>query len=117
MLDSTAIQTLAVNTLENNKAQNINLIDITELTDIADAMIICTATSTRHATAMAGKLLREMKNAEVQPLGVEGLDKGDWILVDLQDVIVHIMLADIREFYNLEKLWEITEKKRRDNEA
>ena len=117
MLDSTAIQKLAVDMLEDNKARDIKVIDVTELTDIADAMIICTATSTRHATAMADKLLREMKNAGVRPLGVEGMDKGDWILTDLQDVIVHIMLADMRKFYNLEKLWEMSEQARRDHEA
>lgn len=116
MFDVNAVQKLAIDTLEANKARDIKIIDITKLTDIADALIICTATSTRHATATANKLLRDVKAIGARPLGIEGLEKGDWILVDLQDVIIHIMLASVREFYNLEKLWEMTAEVRQGNE-
>ena len=81
-------------------------------------MIVCTATSTRHASlTYADKLVRAVRDHGIRPLGVEGEEEGEWILVDLQDVIVHIMLKDTREFYAIENLWEMTREKRRQNEA
>lgn len=101
---------LLVDTLECHKALQITELDVTELTDITDRMIICSATSKRHANSMADKLTAKSKETGVKPLGVEGKDESDWILIDLQDVIVHIMLPEIRDFYNLEKLWGMARK-------
>ena len=116
MTDKETIRALAVNTLDENKAINISNIDVTALTDVTDYLIICTATSTRHAKSLADKLLRTMKNQGIKPLGIEGEQQSEWILVDLQDVVVHIMLAEIREFYDLEKLWTMTEEMRQQYE-
>lgn len=97
---------LAVATLEDMKAQNVKVIDVRKLTDIADTMIVASGTSDRHVRSIAGRLVEKMKEAGHQPYGVEGERDGEWVLVDLQDVIVHVMLPRIREFYGLEKLWE-----------
>lgn len=92
-------------TLEEMKAQEITTLDVRELTDITDAMIICTATSNRHAKSIANFLETESKTKAMPPIGVEGEEFAEWILVDLGDVIVHIMQASAREFYSLERLW------------
>lgn len=97
---------LAVATLEDMKAQNVKVIDVRKLTDITDTMIVASGTSDRHVRSIAGRLVEKMKDAGHQPFGVEGERDGEWVLVDLQDVIVHVMLPRIREFYGLEKLWE-----------
>lgn len=99
--------------LEEHKGIDINSLDVRELTDIMDIMIICTATSTRHARTLADKLVQAAKGAGIMPLGVEGEQPGEWILIDLADVVVHIMLAQTREFYSLEKLWAMTESLRK----
>jgi ribosome-associated protein len=68
-------------------------------------MVICSGTSSRQTKSIADRLAMESKREGIKPLGVEGLETGDWILVDLGDVLVHIMLPEAREFYSLEKLW------------
>jgi ribosome-associated protein len=117
MLDLSALRKTAVETLDENKARDIKDIDVSQLTDVVDAIIVCTATSTRHASALADKLIRAMKNEGIKPLGVEGAKEGKWILVDLQDIVVHIMLENIREFYDLERLWAMTEEVREKREG
>ena len=107
---------LVINVLDDHKAFQITELDVTELTDITDRMIICSATSKRHASTMADKVITQSKQQGVRPLGVEGEDQAEWILIDLQDVIVHIMLPEMREFYSLEKLWSIAETARAQNE-
>lgn len=107
---------LVIKTLDDQKALQITNLDITPLTDMADRMIICSATSRRHASAIAEKVIRHVKKAGLRPLGVEGEDTGEWILIDLQDIIVHVMLPEAREFYSLEKLWSMTETLRQANE-
>lgn len=93
-------------TLEAHKAIDIQAITVSALTDITDCIIICTATSTRHASSMAEKLIRAAREVGIRPLGVEGEQtESDWILVDFQDVVVHIMLRRARDFYDLENLW------------
>lgn len=100
-------------TLEDNKALDVTEIDVTSLTGTIDAMVICTATSTRHAKSLANKITVAAKESGVNPFGVEGELYGEWILIDLSDVVVHIMLNEQREFYNLEKLWAITTESRK----
>ncbi len=115
--ETNSIKELAYKTLDDNKAININQLDVTELTNVTDCIIICSATSKRHASSLADKLVREMKNHQIQSLGVEGENEGEWILVDLNHVVVHIMLPSVREFYDLEKLWSMTEKFRQQHEG
>lgn len=106
---------LMITTLHDHKALNISELDVRSLTDATDMMIVCTATSTRHAKTLADKCVIASKKAGFTPFGVEGEDTGEWVLIDLIDVVVHIMLAEQRQFYNLEKLWAITEKTRAKN--
>lgn len=98
-----------VDTLNENKALQIIELNISPLTDIADYMIICTATSKRHAHALMDKLIATSKSMGISPLGVEGAETAEWILIDLGDAIVHIMLPEVRDFYALEKLWSTPE--------
>lgn len=98
---------LAKQSLESIKGQDIQAIDLQEKTNIADFMLIVSGTSDRHLRAMANQLIIDSKKAGTKPLGIEGENSKDWILVDLGSVIVHLMRPEIRELYALEKLWSI----------
>ncbi|MFW0072743.1 MAG: ribosome silencing factor [Coxiella-like endosymbiont] len=100
---------LVTDTLNEHKALQINNLNVTMLTDIADHVIICSAASRRHAGALADQVIHRVKENGVRPLGVEGEVEGEWILIDFFDIIVHIMLPEIRDFYSLEKLWSMIE--------
>ena len=114
-MNSKELLQLITQTLEDNKAMDIAELDVTALTNAMDSMIICTATSNRHAKALAQKVIEAVKQAGVRPFGVEGEPYGEWILIDLSDVVVHIMLKEQRDFYHLEKLWAVTEQSRQKN--
>lgn len=94
-------------TLDANKGFDIRVIDVSELTSVTDRMIIVTGRSDRHNRSLADKVMQAAKENGITPLGIEGNDagQGDWVLVDLADVIVHVMVQDARDFYNLEALW------------
>jgi ribosome-associated protein len=92
--------------LTDMKAVNIKLLDVRSLTDVADTMIIASGTSDRHVRAIADNVVAEAKSVGYRPRGVEGTRDNEWVLVDLQDVLVHVMLPRVREFYALEQLWE-----------
>jgi ribosome silencing factor RsfS/YbeB/iojap len=98
--------------LEDIKAVNVKVLDVQGLTDIADKMIIVSGNSDRHVRSIAERVVEYAKKAGYRPMGVEGDRDGDWVLVDLQDVIVHIMLPRIREFYRLEDLWDVSAARR-----
>ncbi len=98
--------------LEDMKARDISVIDVSGMTSITDSMIVASGTSDRHVKAIADELVEKMKASGARPLGVEGADQGDWVLVDLGDIVVHLMLPRVRDFYNLEKLWSVTEGQR-----
>jgi len=101
------LKLLVIDALEDIKAEDIQVLDVTEMTDVTDLMIIATGKSTRQVKALANEVSQQVKAAGQQPLGVEGEDVGDWALVDLGDVIVHIMTPQTRMTYNLEKLWQV----------
>jgi len=92
--------------LQDMKAVNIKVLDVRGLTDIADTMIIASGTSDRHVRSIAERVVERAKEAGLRPYGVEGARDAEWVLVDLHEVIVHVMLPRVREFYGLERLWE-----------
>lgn len=98
---------LIVTALENLKGQNIVQLDVREMTDVTDTLIIASGTSGRHARSLADNVVEELKKQDYRPLGVEGIDAGDWVLVDYGDTVVHVMQQETRDFYELEKLWSI----------
>ena len=101
------IKALAVTSLEDMKAQEIAVLDVKGKSSMTDVMIVATGNSTRHVKSIAGNLIKAFKDAGNQPLGSEGETNGEWVLVDLNEVVVHVMQRDVRDFYNLEKLWGV----------
>ncbi len=93
--------------LEELKAKDVHEIDVRGKTSIADILVIASGTSTRHVKSLADEVVRFVKKAGMMPLGVEGQREAEWVLVDLGDIIVHVMLPRIREFYGLERLWTV----------
>lgn len=96
-----------IDALEELKAKDVREIDVRGKTSIADLLVIASGTSARHVKSIANEVTKFAKLAGVMPLGVEGEVEGEWVLVDLGDVIVHVMLPRIREFYGLERLWTV----------
>jgi ribosome-associated protein len=103
---NSALEKLVLAALDEMKAVNIKVLDVRGLTDIADAMIVASGTSDRHVRAIADRVVENAKKSGRRALGVEGQRDGEWVLVDLQDVLLHVMLPRVREFYGLEQLWE-----------
>jgi len=102
-----ALTKLVVDALEELKADDIRVLNVKGRCSFADAMVFASGTSDRHIKALANNVVTESKKAGCQPLGVEGLDVAntEWVLVDLVDVVVHVMLPQTRDFYQLEKFW------------
>ncbi len=100
------IKELVINALDDLKAVDVTVLDVRGKSNVTDFMVIASGTSGRHVKAMANNVVVEVKKAGIKPLGVEGEGSSEWVLVDLVDVVVHIMLPETREFYQLEKLWE-----------
>jgi len=111
-LTSDQLRDLVISTLEDLKAIDIQQIDVTGQNPLTDLFVVASGSSTRHVKSMAEKLVMNAKAAGSQPLGVEGERGAEWVLVDLNDVIVHLMLPQTRAFYNLEKLWEASNQQR-----
>jgi len=106
--DSTAeLRKTVIAALEELKAKDVREIDVRGKTSIADLLVIASGTSARHVKSIADEVVKFAKKAGVMPLGVEGEQEAEWVLVDLGDVIVHVMLPRIREFYGLERLWTV----------
>jgi ribosome-associated protein len=110
---NSVLEKLVLTVLDEMKAVNIKLLDVRGMTDIADAMIVASGTSDRHVRAIADRVIEKAKSEGRRPLGVEGQRDGEWVLVDLQDVLLHVMLPRIREFYAIEQLWDGPEKTHR----
>ncbi|MCY1402706.1 Ribosomal silencing factor RsfS [compost metagenome] len=103
---------LAIAALEDLKAQDILPIDVREKTSVTDVMVIASGTSSRQVKSLAENVLMKAKENGVKPLGSEGLDTGEWALLDLGNVVVHVMQPATRQFYDLERLWQGAEQSR-----
>jgi len=100
------LQEVVAAALDDMKAVNVRVLDVRGLTDIADTMVIASGNSDRHVRSIADRVVEKAKAAGFRPLGTEGARDGEWVLVDLQDIVVHVMLPRVREFYGLERLWD-----------
>lgn len=98
--------------LDELKARDIREIDVRGKTSVTDLMIVASGTSSRHVKSIADEVVRQVKGIGAPPLGVEGEREGEWVLVDLGDIVVHVMLPRVREFYGLERLWTVAEEAR-----
>tara|TARA_R100001143_G_C3346553_1_gene127112 strand:- start:320 stop:661 length:342 start_codon:yes stop_codon:yes gene_type:complete len=105
------LKELAIQILDDMKGKNITCLDVRGLTSVCDFMLVVTGTSNRHVKAMSDELVKKVKQAEEKVYSVEGQNKAEWILIDLGDVVVHVMLAASRELYDLESLWSMTEER------
>jgi len=105
-MQGTELKEFIVAQLEEIKARDIAVIEISQKSTIADYMVICSGTSNRHVKSIAVLLIKELKLNQLPPIGVEGEDASEWVLVDTGDVIVHVMLPTTRDYYQLEKLWQ-----------
>jgi len=111
--DASGMRDLVVTVLDDAKAQDVETFDLRDRNTFADFMIVASGTSSRQNKAMAERLTMKVKELGLPaPLGVEGQQDGEWVLVDLTDVVVHLMLPQTRAFYNLEKLWNETTRNR-----
>ena len=108
MTSPTDILAVALEALDDLKANDVRTLDVRKITSIADYMVVASGRSDRHVRSLDDSVVMQAKKHGVQPLGVEGEQEGEWVLVDLGDVIVHVMQPRTREFYSLEKLWDIT---------
>ncbi len=101
------LQVVVTQALENLKARDVREIDVRGKTSVTDLLVIASGTSSRHVKSIADEVVVQSKKLGLPPLGVEGQREGEWVLVDLGDIIVHVMLPRIREFYGLERLWTV----------
>jgi len=102
-----ALKRMALDALDDLKAKDVTVIDVRNKTSVTDWVVIATGSSSRHVKSLANSVVTSMKDAGKAVLGVEGEDDGEWVLVDLGDVIVHVMQQQVREFYDLESLWSV----------
>ncbi len=109
MTTSKKILQLTLDALDELKALEVQTLDVGHLTTLTDAMVIASGRSNRHVKSLAQEVIRVAKDAKFEVIGVEGEAEGEWVLVDLAYVVVHVMLPKVRDFYQLEKLWDIGE--------
>lgn len=99
------LKSIALNTLDDMKAKDITVLDVRDKTSVTDWMILATGTSNRHISAVAERVEQAAKEASARPYGSEGRASSDWVLIDMGDMVVHIMTEHARQFYDLERLW------------
>ena len=102
-----ALKAIVSNAIDDLKGQDVTILDVTEMSDVMDTLVIVTGTSNRHVKSIANNVIVDAKKQQIRPIGVEGMDSGDWVLVDYGDIVVHVMLQATRDFYALEKLWAL----------
>ncbi len=107
-MTSEQLTELVVEALDDVKARDIIKLDVRDMTTVTDYMVIASGTSNRHVQALVENVAEKAKKAGHRPMGIEGEEGGEWVLLDLQDALVHVMLPKVREFYNLEKLWSLS---------
>lgn len=107
------LKQLVLDTLDDMKAKDVQVLDVRGKTSVTDFMIVASGTSDRHVKAVAETVAFRAKEAGEAPLGTEGVSEGEWALVDLNSVVVHVMLPKVRDFYALERLWTATEATRK----
>ena len=98
---------LIISALEDIKAKDVVNMNVSDMTDVMDTLIIASGTSSRHVKSVANSVVVDAKKAGFKPLGIEGVDAGEWALVDFGDTVVHVFQPNAREFYDLEKLWSM----------
>jgi ribosome-associated protein len=101
------LKALAVNAVEDLKAFDVNLVDVQGRSSITDVLLFASGRSDRQVKSIANNVVAEAKKAGVRIFGVEGLNTGEWVLVDLGDMVVHIMLPQVRDYYGIERIWEV----------
>ena len=106
-MEANSLKQLVIEALEDIKGHDPVVLDVTRQTDIADYMVIVSGNTNRQVKALVDNVLEKAKAGGVEVLGVEGIESAEWVLIDLVDVIVHVMLPAIREFYDLESLWSV----------
>ena len=106
-MESMKLKLLVLAALEDLKGRQVISLDVRQLTDVMDYMVIASGSSNRHVKALAENVTDEAKRRGIPPLGVEGQTAAEWVLVDLGDVVVHVMLPATRDFYDLERLWSM----------
>lgn len=111
-MQASELKAIALQALEDLKAVNMTEIDVRGMTSVTDVLLIASGTSNRHVKSLADAVASACKEAGVKPIGIEGEREGEWVLVDLGDLVVHVMLPAARDFYALEKLWTVTEETR-----
>jgi ribosome-associated protein len=104
-LDHEKFKKFVIDKMEDLKARDILDIDVAGKSTVTDTMLICSGNSKRHVSSIAENVVIECKKANIQPLSVEGQSTGEWVLVDLGEIVVHVMQDETRDFYQLEKLW------------
>ncbi|MED5462750.1 MAG: ribosome silencing factor [Pseudomonadota bacterium] len=107
-MNSEQLSELVVDTLGEVKGQDIVKLDVSKMTTVTDYMVVASGNSNRHVKALAKAVAEKAKAAGRRPAGIEGEDGSEWVLLDLGDTLVHVMLPRVREFYNLEKLWSLS---------
>ena len=105
MIETERLQELVIEALEDVKGGDIRVLNVYGKTSVTDVLIIATGNTSRQVKALADAVIHKVKENGMKPFGAEGLEQGEWALVDLGDIVVHIMQPSVRDFYNLEKLW------------
>ena len=105
-MENTALKAFVIEKLEDMKGRDITVLDISKKSSFADYMIVCSGNSNRHVKSIAQSIAMECRSKGLEPLGIEGNDIGEWSLVDLGEIIVHVMTESTRDTYQLEQLWE-----------
>jgi ribosome-associated protein len=104
-MESTQLKEKVIEALDDLKGIQIASLDVTEMTDVMDYLVVASGSSNRHVKSLADNVIETLKGAGCRPIGVEGQNGAEWVLVDFGDVVVHVMLPATRDFYDLERLW------------